>query len=236
LQITNPGGFLEGITLDNLLVHEPKPRNPRLAEAFRRIGLVETTSRGVDKIYMGQLRYGRALPDYTQSDREAIRLTLTSDPSLAFAVFVYEESVNGNTLDLDELLILEHLRKERRITVQVAGEVTQRGPIYAHAVLLRLSQRDFIKERREKQERLYYLSTRLHLRIGLLPRRLRADPAEQENMVLKYIDQYGKITRREIVSLLNITERQAGSLLQRLTIHEKILLHGTRRGAFYTRP
>ncbi len=209
LQITNPGGFLEGITLNNLLVHEPKPRNPRLAEAFRRIGLVETTGRGIDKIYMGQLRYGRSLPNYTQSDREAIRLTLTSDASLAFAVFVYEESANGKALDLDELLILEHLRKERRITVQVAGEITQRGSIYAHAVLTRLWQRGFIEESREKQEQIYYLSTSLHQRIGLLPRTLRPDPVEEENMVLRYIDQYGKITRREIVSLLKITERQA---------------------------
>jgi ATP-dependent DNA helicase RecG len=53
LFISNPGGFLEGITLDNLLVHEPKPRNPRLTEAARRIGLVETTGRGIDKIYLG---------------------------------------------------------------------------------------------------------------------------------------------------------------------------------------
>ncbi|MGM0489905.1 MAG: RNA-binding domain-containing protein, partial [Planctomycetota bacterium] len=40
LLITNPGSFPEGITVDNILVHEPKPRNPRLAEAFRRIGLI----------------------------------------------------------------------------------------------------------------------------------------------------------------------------------------------------
>ena len=46
LLMTNPGGFPEGITLQNILVHEPKPRNPRLAEAFKRIGLVEQTGRG----------------------------------------------------------------------------------------------------------------------------------------------------------------------------------------------
>ena len=44
------------ISIDNLLVHEPKPRNPRLAEAFKRIGIVEQTGRGVDKIYREQLR------------------------------------------------------------------------------------------------------------------------------------------------------------------------------------
>jgi ATP-dependent DNA helicase RecG len=43
LSISNPGGFVEGGTLDNLLVVEPKPRNPSLAcmarveELFRQL-------------------------------------------------------------------------------------------------------------------------------------------------------------------------------------------------------
>ena len=78
--MTNPGGFPEGITADNILVHEPKPRNPRLAEAFKRIGLVEQTGRGVDKIFMGQLRYGRPAPDYSRSDARRRRLMVHSKP------------------------------------------------------------------------------------------------------------------------------------------------------------
>lgn len=53
LLIANPGAFPAGITVENILVHEPKPRNPRLADAFKRIGIVEQTGRGVDRIYMG---------------------------------------------------------------------------------------------------------------------------------------------------------------------------------------
>jgi ATP-dependent DNA helicase RecG len=37
--ISNPGGFIEGVSLDNLLVVEPRPRNPFLADAIKRIGL-----------------------------------------------------------------------------------------------------------------------------------------------------------------------------------------------------
>jgi ATP-dependent DNA helicase RecG len=97
--ISNPGGFLEGITLDNLLVHEPKPRNPRLAESFSRIGLVETTGRGIDKIYTGQLRYGRPLPDYGQSDRDGVRLNLTGgEASLAFATLVFTDRIAKDNL------------------------------------------------------------------------------------------------------------------------------------------
>jgi len=46
LLISNPGGFVEGVTLNNLLTTEPRPRNPGLADALKRIGLVERTGRG----------------------------------------------------------------------------------------------------------------------------------------------------------------------------------------------
>jgi len=35
IEISNPGGFPEGVRLDNLLVTPPRPRNPSLADAFK---------------------------------------------------------------------------------------------------------------------------------------------------------------------------------------------------------
>ena len=46
IEISNPGGFSEGVRLDNLLVTPPRPRNPSLADAFKRAGIVERTARG----------------------------------------------------------------------------------------------------------------------------------------------------------------------------------------------
>jgi len=63
-----------------------------LAEAFRRIGLVEQTGRGIDKIFAGQLRYGRPAPDYGRTNSTAVRVVLRGgQPSLEFAAFVYEQ-------------------------------------------------------------------------------------------------------------------------------------------------
>jgi ATP-dependent DNA helicase RecG len=53
LSISNPGGFVEGITLQNLLVVAPRSRNPLLADVVKRIGLAERTGRGIDRIYAG---------------------------------------------------------------------------------------------------------------------------------------------------------------------------------------
>jgi len=59
MTISNPGGFVEGVTLANLLTTEPRPRNPLLADIVKRIGLAERTGRGIDLIYQGLLRFGR---------------------------------------------------------------------------------------------------------------------------------------------------------------------------------
>ena len=92
LTVSNPGGFVEGVTLDNLLTTEPRPRNPWLADVFKRLGLVERTGRGVDLIYRGLLRYGRARPDYSRSDSSSVVLRMpTSDADLSFLRLIVEE-------------------------------------------------------------------------------------------------------------------------------------------------
>ena len=54
--IKNPGGFMPGITLENLIYHEPLSRNPLLIDVFKRLGLVEWMARGVDRIFQCQLK------------------------------------------------------------------------------------------------------------------------------------------------------------------------------------
>lgn len=66
LTIANPGGFIEGVTVKNLLTAEPHGRNPALADALKRIGLAEKTGRGIDRIFEGSLIYGRTMPPITQ--------------------------------------------------------------------------------------------------------------------------------------------------------------------------
>ena len=83
--ISSPGGFVEGITLQNLLVTAPRSRNPLLADIVKRIGLAERTGRGIDRIYEGMLRYGRPAPDYTMSDSTSVVLIMPkSDADIAF--------------------------------------------------------------------------------------------------------------------------------------------------------
>lgn len=238
LFISNPGGFLEGIHLDNLLVHEPKPRNPRLAEAFRRIGLVETTGRGIDKIYAGQLRYGRPIPDYTRSDRDGVRLNLLSgEASLAFAALVYRQAKEGEPLTLDEMIALNHLQDERRADAQTIGRLIQQGAARARSTLERLVERGLVDARGEGRVRAYMLGASLYRELGAPAGYVRAsgfDKIQRETMVLQYVEAHGRINRGDAMDLCNLSEDQASYLLRRLAKENKLRRQGSSRsGTFY---
>ena len=81
MNISNPGGFIEGIRADNLLDAEPHGRNPALADAMKRIGLAERTGRGIDRIFEGSLLYGRLLPDYSNSTQSSVKLFIPKGPT-----------------------------------------------------------------------------------------------------------------------------------------------------------
>jgi len=237
LLITNPGGFPEGVTVDNILVHEPKPRNPRLAEAFRRIGLIEQTGRGVDKIFMGQLRYGRPAPDYLRSDATGVRVVLRGgQPSLQFAVFVYEQDRQGSPLSLDELMILNALFFERRIDTERAGSLIQKGVSEARAVLERLHERGMVEARGEKRGRVYHLASGLYRRLGETPAYVRSrgfDQIQRQQMVLNLIEAEGRITRGKAAELCQISEDQASRLLRKMRDDGRLEQDGKGRGASY---
>ena len=238
LLITNPGGFPEGVTIDNLLVHEPKPRNPRLAGAFKRIGLIEQTGRGVDRIFLGQLRYGRPIPGYDRSDSTGVRVVLRGgEASLEFAAFVYERDKAGSPLSLDDLLILNTLHFERRIDSETAGRLIQKGVNEARVVLERLHEAGLLEARGQKRGRVYHLAASLYRRFKMEAEYVRAkgfEPHQQEQMVLDYVKTHGRITRSEAADLCRISPDQATRLLSRLCgKHVEFKKRGELRWTYY---
>ena len=89
---SNPGGFIEGVTLENLLTVEPHGRNTALADALKRIGLAERTGRGIDRIYEGSLLYGKPLPDYSESTDVMVKLFIPKSlPDKSFTKLISDE-------------------------------------------------------------------------------------------------------------------------------------------------
>jgi len=112
LEIGSPGGFPGGITPENILRHQPKRRNPLLAEVLAKLGLVERAGVGVDKMYQLMLRHGKELPEYT-SYPDAVTLALHNPGFDAdFVRFVARKQEQMQTLSLDMLMVLSRLGRE----------------------------------------------------------------------------------------------------------------------------
>ena len=141
IRIDNPGGLPEGVRLDNLLVTPPRPRNPLLADAFKRAGIVERTGRGVDTIFYGQLRYGRPIPRYTTTSTSVSVLLAGGAANLELVRWVVTEGRAGRNWALPELLLLRECAEQRRITTDDAARVLQSDPDRARTVLARLVER-----------------------------------------------------------------------------------------------
>lgn len=238
--ISNPGGFVEGVTLDNLLVVEPKPRNPLLADAIKRIGLAERTGRGVDLIYEGLLRFGRPAPDYTRSDATTVVVYLSSaEADLPFLRMILEqENRTQRRISLDELIVLARLRTQRRIDLAEASQAIQKNEFVTRAVLERLVEAGMIEAHGVKKSRTYTLSPRVYRDLGKSADYVRQagfDPIQQEQMVLQYVRKHGSITRKDVVDLCLLGEHQASRLLRRLVEKGVLLKVGERKGTTYER-
>jgi ATP-dependent DNA helicase RecG len=226
LLITNPGGFPRGVTPANILVHEPKPRNARLYAAAKRLGLVEQTGRGVDKIFAGQLRYGRAVPDYSRSDATGVRVALPGGaPSLEFAAFIFEQEREGTGPGIDEMLVLNQVFLHRRTSTEEAAEVMQRPPSEARRVLERLNERGWLEARGEKRGRVYLFSPAVYGRMGQPEAYVRSKgipAARHEAMVEEFVRAHGKVVRANVAELCGLSDDQATRLLNRMVAGGKL--------------
>ncbi len=237
MEISNPGGFPEGVRLDNLLVTPPRPRNPLLADAFKRAGIVERTARGVDTIFYEQLRNGRPAPSYQRStDRDVILVLPGGRANLAFVRLVVEEDRAGRPLGLDELLILNELWLERRLTTLDAARLIQKSQPEARAVLERLVESGLVEARGEGRGRTYHLSANTYRRLGEAAAYVRQrgfEPLQQEQMVLQFVRSHGRVTRSQVADLCRIGPHQASRLLRKLIESGHLTRHGTGKGTWY---
>lgn len=238
LAVSNPGGLVEGVTLANLLVTEPRPRNRALADAMKRIGVVERSGRGVDTIYRGMLKFGRPAPDYSRTDAHNVVVRLPTEPAdLDFRrLVVEEERRRGAELPIDSLIALAALRELKRVTAdEMAGRI-QRDAASAKRTLEALIEAGLVEAHGAARGRSYTLSAAVYQRRGekvAYTRQAGFAPIQHEQMVLNYVRQHGQIRRAEVMDLCRLSEGQAKNLLKRMQDNGQLKLEGAGRGAFY---
>ncbi|MEW6749359.1 MAG: crosslink repair DNA glycosylase YcaQ family protein [Candidatus Latescibacterota bacterium] len=161
------------------------------------------------------------------------------EANMAFARLVAEESQADRPLSLDDLLLLNHLWLDRRLTTAEAAALIQKPEAEARSCLQRLVEAGLVEARGERKARSWHLSAATYRRLGDKAEYVRQrgfEPLQQEQMVLQYVGKHGRITRREAAELCQLSSPQARNLLARLAAQGRLVLHGARRGAYYGPP
>lgn len=233
LIISNPGGFIEGVTIENLLTVEPHGRNKTLADAFKSIGLDEKTGRGIDRIFEGSLLFGRPWPDYSESTNTMVKLFIQrAKPDFAFAKMVSDEQNRiGKLMSINSLLVLSCINTERRITLKRIMELTHISEYKAKGTVEKLVEAGLVEASGQSKNRFYLLSEKVyrttHNTIGYV-RQTDIDEVRYEELILKLArKKKDGIARKDVCELLNVSKDQAYRLLKKLVDKKELKLIGS---------
>ena len=138
LAVTSPGPFISGVTPSNVLTTASRSRNPRLAEAIRKLGLGETAGMGVDRMYAAMAGLGHQPPEF-DADDATVRVTLTGGaPNTHVTRFVQALPANSAD-DADTMLTLLTLLHTRIVNAAGLAPLLQKPATEVQSVLDRLA-------------------------------------------------------------------------------------------------
>lgn len=115
--ILSPGGFVKGITAENIL-NRSAWRNRRIAEVLQMAGLVERAGQGMDTIFGNTIREGKGVPDFTGSDNDWVSLRIPAKVKDEQFILFLEKVTNDKqiTLSFEEICELENIREHQKVT------------------------------------------------------------------------------------------------------------------------
>ena len=112
-EINNPGGFVGGVTPENILHHAPVTRNRYLVETvLLATRLVNRQNLGIPRIFRALLEEGKEPPAYDEIG-QTVRVTFPGQKAdQAFkALLSFLTDQQGAYLDVDDLLLLHFFRR-----------------------------------------------------------------------------------------------------------------------------
>ncbi len=227
LTIANPGGFIEGVTIDNLLTAEPHGRNQLLADALKRVGLAEKTGRGIDRIYEGSLIYGRTPPDYSATTSATVTLFIPRcKPDLQLArLIANEQSRLGRPLPINTLLVLNALKDMPRSDVKQLSSALRLSETMVKTILDKAIDHGLVEAFGGGRGRNYAIAHQLYYdkkNTGYVLQK-DIDQTRYLELITTMAQSNEFISRADVVNLLHVTDAQAYTLLKKL-VNQEVLL------------
>jgi ATP-dependent DNA helicase RecG len=222
LMVESPGGFLPGITKENVLSRH-QPRNRRLAETLARLGFVERSGQGIDLMFEKSIREGKATPDFSGTDDYQVLVTLNGEiKNPRFVTFLEQVGKEkGIEFTVEDLIVLDHIFRDQPIPDKLLSR-------------LKGLEEEGLIERHRKH---YVLARRFYGMIGkkgVYTRKVGLDRDAQEQLLEKHIrenDMDGS-TMTELMQVLhNLSRAQVSAIIKRLARADRIHVRGVTKNA-----
>lgn len=214
--IENPGGFLDGITADNIITHPSAPRNKLIAETLQSLKYVQRTGQGVDIIYKEMVSMGKPYPVYRVFS-DSVQLTLESameDPD--FVRFIVKEQDSKQvSLSLSQLMILRYIVENRKIKladVQNVAQILAEEARKCCAELMKFGLIEIIGKE-------YMLTARVYEAVKSdieYTRDKTVQYIKAKDMITEYIKLQGYINRSTVQELCGFTDQQARRTIEKM--------------------
>lgn len=139
LIVTSPGGFVPGISPDNIITHPSSPRYRSLASVISSLRLSEREGIGVDRMVAEMLAVGYPAPEIEELPGPHIRVALVGGtPDLKWMEFLNSTSADSISRDVDSQLLLDLLIRFGWFDVDRASPALQRSESETRAAIDRL--------------------------------------------------------------------------------------------------
>ena len=226
--IENPGGFLDGITENNIITHPSVPRNKLIAETLQNLKYVQRTGQGVDIIFKDMVSMGKPYPRY-RAYNAAVSLTIFSSiDNTEFVKFITEvQDKNSRIMPLAEMMILRDLMDNRKEQLSTLADTVQKSLDETKKSCNELINNGLI----EIVGKEYMLTAKVYEALKSdveYTRDKTIQYIKAKNMILEYLQSNDKITSAKIQEMCGFTKQQARTVIDKMRNEE--LLDICRRG------
>lgn len=209
LVVTSPGGFVDGITPENILRHEAVPRNRTLANALVKLRLVESSGIGRKRIFRSALVYGKRRPVYTTDGLSVTLRIFNQGAHEALARLIARLDAQGAEVGLDQLLVLDAMLGQDFIDIGQAADVLQLPKDDARRVLdaMALPPLNLIERKGHTASATFHLAKGVakELKGKAAYTKMRGlNPVRYAEMVREYLNDHQKIRNAELRELLGL--------------------------------
>lgn len=216
LTISNPGGFIGGITPKNILTHEPRQRNKRLTEIIEKSRLVERAGVGRRRIFIPMLSFGKRMPVY-HADEHTVSLTLYGGGfNERIARFVSKKQNIGMAFEIADLIVLNYLIIRDSIDLRDAAILCQRDENDMRLILEELTEpKKKILEKRGKRSNTYHLDRSIAVELLGKVRYSQMKDIETvrfPEMIKQYVELHDSINNKECRELLKLGDSLSASV------------------------